>query len=124
MARLTNARWNACVKYWPRYVGDFKKKTSALSLLEKGAYTEMLDFCYANEQPLPSELNRIWAIAGAITETEKKAVEKVLTMFFVKNGTGWTNRRTIEELDKWHSKSKKATDSANEKWRIEREKKK
>lgn len=110
------------MKFWPRYVGDFKKKTAALSLLEKGVYTELLDFCYANESPLPAEASRIWSIVGAHTETEKRAVDVVLKMFFIKNGVGWENERAKEEIAKWHGKSAKAKASVETRWRNHREK--
>ena len=102
------------------YVGDFKKKTAALTLVEKGAYTEMLDYCYANECALPSDHARIWSIVGARTEVEKHAVDAVLTMFFVKNGVGWENERAKEEIAKWHSKSSKSKDAVNKRWRKHR----
>lgn len=104
------------MKFWPRYPGDWKKKTAALSLLEKGVYSEMLDFCYSTEQPLPSDPKRIWALVGAQTETEKHAVDTVLKMFFVKNGKGWENQRVMEELAKWQEKSTKASASAKKRW--------
>lgn len=104
------------MKFWPRYVGDFKKKTAALSLLEKGVYTELLDYYYANEQPLPLEPARIMAIVGARTAAEHTAVGNVLNMFFVKNGAGWENERAREEIAKWHAKSSKASASAKKRW--------
>lgn len=108
------------MKFWPRYVGDFKKKTASLTLLEKGVYTELLDYYYANEQPLPSEPARIMAIVGAKTAAEYKAVGTVLAMFFVKNGVGWENERAAEEIEKWHLKSKKAAASAEARWKKEK----
>lgn len=104
------------MKYWPRYPGDWKKKTSELSLTEKGAYSEMLDYCYANEKPLPMQLDRIFNIAGAKTALDQRAVEVVLKQFFVKNGEGFVNERAKEELEKWKSKSGKAKQSALKRW--------
>ena len=108
------------MKFWPRYTGDWKKKTAALSLLEKGVYSELLDYCYANECPLPSEPARIMAIVGARTAAEHTAVGNVLNMFFVKNGTGWHNERATEEIAKWHEKSTKAKASVAVRWNKER----
>ena len=108
------------MKFWPRYVGDFKKKTAALSLLEKGVYTELLDYYYANEKPLPVEPARIMAIVGARTVAEHTAVGNVLNMFFTKNGVGWENERAKEEIAKWHEKSAKAKASVQVRWQKER----
>lgn len=111
------------MKFWPRYVGDFKKKTASLTLLEKAAYTELLDYYYANEEPIPLEPARIMAIVGARTTAEHTAVGTVLNKFFVKNGSGWENERAKEEIAKWHAKSGKATASVNLRWERERAKK-
>ena len=109
------------MKFYPRYVGDWKKKTAALTLLEKGVYSELLDYYYANEQPLPVEPARIMALVGARTASEHTAVGTILEMFFVKNGKGWTHQRADEEIEKWHSKSRKATDAVNTRWKKQRE---
>ena len=104
------------MKFWPRYVGDFKKKTASLTLLEKAVYTELLDYYYANEEPIPLEPARIMAIVGARTAAEHSAVGTVLGKFFVKNGSGWENLRAKEEIAKWRDKSQKATRSVNKRW--------
>lgn len=108
------------MKFYPRYVGDWKKKTAALSLLEKGVYSEMLDYCYATEEPLPVEPARIMAIVGARTAAEHTAVGTVLEMFFTKNGRGWENERAQEEISAWHEKSAKARASVGVRWNKER----
>lgn len=107
------------MKFYPRYVGDWKKKTAALSLLEKGVYSELLDYCYATEEPLPIEPARIMTIVGARTAAEHTAVGTVLEMFFTKNGKGWENERAQEEIRAWHDKSQKATRAVNKRWRKE-----
>lgn len=104
------------MKFWPRYIGDWKKKTAHLSLLEKGCYSELLDHCYANEEPLPGQIDRIFAICGARTPIEQRAVEVVLKMFFVKNGEGFYNERAKEEIGKWKEKAAKASQSARKRW--------
>ena len=104
------------MKFWPRYVGDFKKKTASLTLLEKAVYTELLDYYYANEEPIPLEPARIMAIVVARTVAEHNAVGVVLQKFFVKNGSGWENERAKEEIAKWHDKSEKARRAINKRW--------
>lgn len=110
------------MKFYPRYVGDWKKKTAALTLLEKGVYSELLDYCYATEEPLPADNARIMAIVGAKSAAEYKAVGTVLEMFFKKNGKGWENERAQEEISAWHEKSGKASASAAARWAKERDK--
>lgn len=107
------------MNYWPRYIGDWKKKTSALSLLEKGVYTELLDYCYATESPIPLQIELVFRIVGARSSMEHRAVEQVLKMFFTKTGEGWENERVNEELSKWKTKSKKNAANAHKRWHKE-----
>lgn len=104
------------MKFYPKYLGDWKKKTAALSLLEKGAYNELLDYCYSTEEPLPCQIDRVWQICAARTTMEQRAVETVLKMFFRKTDSGYVNDRVIEELRKWNDKSEKSRRAAKIKW--------
>lgn len=91
--------------YWPRYVDNWRGGTATLSLLEKGVYGELLDYCYAKECPLPAQIELIYRIAGARTPVEHRAVEVVLKMFFTKTPDGYINERVERELAKWRKKS-------------------
>lgn len=90
--------------YWPRYVDNWRGGTATLSLVEKGVYGELLDYCYAKECGLPLQLELIWRIAGARTPMEHRAVDVVLSRFFTKTTTGWINERCQKEIEKWQKK--------------------
>ena len=86
------------MNYWPRWIGAIKKRTATLSLAEMGAYDRLLDHYYAEEQPLPVDLDECCRIAVALTKDERKAVEKVLAKFFTLTDHGHTNERADEEI--------------------------
>ncbi len=86
------------MNYWPRWINAIKKRTAGLSLAEMGAYDRLLDHYYAEEQPLPADLDECCRLAVAITKDERRAVEKVLTKFFTLTPEGYHNERADEEI--------------------------
>lgn len=86
------------MNYWPRWIGSIQKKTSHLSLAEMGAYDRLLDHYYANEAPLPGDVERCCRICGTATKAERAAVSAVLAEFFDLTSTGYTNDRAIHEI--------------------------
>lgn len=86
------------MNYWPRWISAIKKRTATLSLAEMGAYDRLLDHYYAEEQPLPADLDECCRIAVALTKDERKAVEKVLAKFFTLMPDGYRNERADEEI--------------------------
>ena len=86
------------MNYWPRWISAIKKRTATLSLAEMGAYDRLLDHYYAEEQPLPADLDECCRIAVALTKDERKAVEKVLAKFFTLAPDGYRNERADEEI--------------------------
>lgn len=72
------------MKYYSKHIGDFATATRLLSLTERGAYNELMDYYYATEQPLPADLDALCRIAGAFSEQERTAVDKVSRQFFEK----------------------------------------
>ena len=76
-------------KYW-RHIGDYAKDTRHLSILEHGAFTLMLDWCYASEKPLPEDEKVLFRLCGAFDKAEQKAVLAVRDEFFTREQSGWT----------------------------------
>jgi uncharacterized protein YdaU (DUF1376 family) len=72
------------MKYFSKHLGDFATATKRLSLAEKGAYNELMDYYYSTETPLPADLDELCRIAGAFSEQERAAVDKVSQQFFEK----------------------------------------
>lgn len=87
------------MNYYRRYIGDYIKKTSRLSILEHGAYCVLLDHYYAEERPIPLDLDEVYRMCRAITPEERRAVVKILTSFFIKHEDGYHNTRADQELE-------------------------
>lgn len=110
--RLQDLAPRGCeLNYYRRYVGDYLRDTSRLSMLEHGAYNVLLDHYYAEEEPLPLDLNEIYRIARAILPEERRAVDKVLFKYFDKAEDGYHNARADEEIAKGTSAIEQMSDA-------------
>ena len=68
-------------------------------MLEHGAYNLLLDYYYAEERPLPTDIDEVYRLVRAVMPEERRAVQKILTTYFVKEENGWHNKRADEELE-------------------------
>lgn len=84
--------------YYRRYLGSYLRKTSRLSMLEHGAYGLLLDYYYAEETPIPLELDDVYRMVRALLPEERRAVVKVLSLYFEKRDDGYHNARADEEI--------------------------
>lgn len=100
--------------YYQHSIGDYRRDTMHLTLLEHGVYRQLLDLYYLNECELNANAMRLIC---ARTAEEMQAVETVLNEFFVKTETGWSHKRCDAEIERFHAKSKKAKASADARWR-------
>lgn len=102
--------------YFKRNIGDYHKKAGKLSMLEHGAYTLLLDSCYDRERFPTKEEAIEWCWAR--TDEEIKAVEFVLSRFFILEDGIYIQHRIQEEIEAYHAKALKNKEIA-----IERENK-
>ena len=72
--------------YYPKNIGDYRRDTMHLSLLEHGVYMTLIDHYILNEEPFSDNIEDILWLVGARTEEEKNAVSLILNKFFKKNG--------------------------------------
>lgn len=99
------------MNYYRRYIGDYGRDTSLLSLVEHGAYCVLLDHYYAAEAPLPADREDIYRLARAVKPEERKAVDKVLGQYFEEQATGFHNSRADSELERAAPAIKAARDN-------------
>lgn len=100
--------------YYNHHIGDYLSHTAHLTLLEHGVYLRLLQVYYRYEKPLLAlEAPRQ---VGAKAPDEVEAVQRILSEFFISTPQGYTHKRADEELEKYHSKSEKAKQSANARW--------
>ena len=86
------------MNYYRRWIADYQAKTQHLSMAEEGAYTRLLDFCYAHEGPLPANQKELFRIAKAVSRSDRKAVTNVVEKFFILMHDGYHNSRADEEI--------------------------
>lgn len=87
------------MNYYRRYVGNYLKKTARLSMLDHGAYNLMLDYYYADEKPLPLDMDELYVMVRAMTPADRKSVDKVLERYFTRQSDGFHNERADHEID-------------------------
>ena len=102
--------------YYSKNIGDYRRDTMNLSLLEHGVYMTLIDHYTLNEKPFPLEqIDICWTI-GARTDDEKTAVCLILSKFFIQTEKGYIHKRCDEEIAKYHAKSDTARTNANKRW--------
>jgi uncharacterized protein YdaU (DUF1376 family) len=91
--------------YYQHHIGDYRRDTSHLTILEHGAYRQLLDLYYISEKPLDANALRL---VCARTADEVKAVEQILCEFFTLKNGKYYHKRCEDEILRFHSKSTKA----------------
>lgn len=102
--------------YYQHHIGDYRKDTAHLTLLEHGIYRQLLDLYYTNEQPLSLDHASNMRLVCVRTADESKAYENVLKDFFVQSEDGFHHKRCDDEILKFHGKSEKSRDAAHKRW--------
>jgi uncharacterized protein YdaU (DUF1376 family) len=99
--------------YYQHHIGDYRKDTSHLSLLEHGIYRQLLDLYYLSEKPLDANALRLIC---ARTEEEQAITLQLLDEFFTKKGNKYYHSRCDAEIIAYHGKKIKAKASAEIRW--------
>ena len=99
--------------YYQHSIGDYRRDTMHLSLLEHGVYRQLLDLYYLNECELNANALRLICARSA---EEIQAAESVLNEFFERTENGYKHKRCDAEIERYQNKSKKAKASADARW--------
>lgn len=102
--------------YYEHNIGDYRKDTSHLSLLEHGIYRQLLDTYYLSESPLIADINKLMRTHSIRNADEKQSLENVLNDFFELTKNGYIHKRCDQIIAEYHGKSEKARASANARW--------
>jgi uncharacterized protein YdaU (DUF1376 family) len=97
--------------YYPKNIGDYRRDTMHLSLLEHGVYMTLIDHYILNEEPFSDNIEDILWLVGARTEEEKNAVSLILNKFFKKNGNGYYHKRCDEEIQRYKKNAEVAREN-------------
>jgi len=103
--------------YFRWFPGDYAKDTAHLTLLQHGAYRELIDAYMGAGKPIRGDLNTLCRICGALSGEERNAVELVLGEFFLQDGPLWRNARCDRELEYLKTLSTAGQKAAQARWR-------
>lgn len=95
------------MNYYSHHIGDYRRDTAHLSLLEHGVYRQLLDMYYLSETKIPDETDLVYRRLCARSEEEKRAVDTVLAEFF-KSEKGWVHTRCEKEISEYQGKAGRA----------------
>ena len=102
----------------PLNIVSYDKDTIGLSMIEHGCYYNLLRAYYWNiGGPLPDDIDELKQMARAHNEQEVATLNKILLKHFVLIDGFWHQKRADEVLNKCSTKSDKARDSANFRWK-------
>jgi len=104
------------VHHYPFHIGDYRKDTSNLSLLEHGIYRTLLDCLYLQEIPLTDDKDKLCRMIGARSPEEIKATHVILDDYFVLTEVGYTQDGCMKVLSAIYEKSEKARLSVAKRW--------
>jgi uncharacterized protein YdaU (DUF1376 family) len=99
--------------YYQHHIGDYRRDTAHLSLLEHGIYRQLLDLYYISEKPLDANSMRLIC---ARTADEMQAAQVILDEFFEFVDGVYRHKRCDAEIYAYHAKSEKAANSAKARW--------
>lgn len=102
------------------HIGDYRKDTAHLSLVEHGIYRQLLDTYYTDEKPLTLDHTKLMRSHSVRTADEVRAFENVLQDFFDRTEAGYVHKRCESEIAQFKAKSGKASESAKARWAKEK----
>lgn len=102
--------------YYQFNIGDYRRQTHHLTLLEHGIYRNLLDTYYLTEKPLCSDIAKLMRSHSVRTANEKEALKNILSDFFELSDDGYHHSVCDKTIDKYREKSEKARKSAEARW--------
>jgi uncharacterized protein YdaU (DUF1376 family) len=87
------------MNFYRRFVGDWLRDTTSLSMMQDGAYSRLVDVHFATEKGLPLDKKMVYRMARAVSRSERRAVDFVLKKFFQRGPGGYTQKRVLEEIN-------------------------
>jgi uncharacterized protein YdaU (DUF1376 family) len=98
---------------YQHHIGDFRRDTASLSDVVAMAYLKLLWMYYDTELPLPADAKLLAFKIGSDAET----VQLLLDSFFQLDENVYRHKRCDAEIIEYYSRSEKARDKANQRWK-------
>ncbi len=91
--------------HWYKHnLGDYASDTAGLTMLEHAAYRLLLDAYYSRGAPLPAQKPMLYRICKAHTRAEKRAVTRVLAVYFRNSDGTFKHPRIDQEILKYQAR--------------------
>jgi uncharacterized protein YdaU (DUF1376 family) len=104
------------VHFYQFNIGDYRRDTSHLTLLEHGIYRQLLDTYYLSENPIKLDLEEVMRTHSVRTADEERALKNVLKDFFDETSDGYFHKGCDRNIEAYRKKSKMASESAKARW--------
>ena len=99
--------------YYQHHIGDYRRDTGHLTLLEHGIYRQLLDLYYLSENPVDTNAIRLLSIRST---DDCEAYKRVLSDFFIERDGLYFHKRCDFEIQRFKDKSNKATQNIKTRW--------
>ena len=86
------------MNYYSFNIGDYRRDTTYLSRLEHSIYRDLIDWYYLDEKPIPLETQVVIRRLRLATEEEAKALQSVLSDFFLQSDDGFHHARIDSDI--------------------------
>lgn len=84
--------------FFKLHIGDWDQATRHLSFLEEAVYSRLIRKYYAEERPLPADVDECCRLIGARHKGEREAVARILKEFFFQNQDFLHHKRCDAEI--------------------------
>lgn len=105
------------MNFYQFHIGDYRRQTGHLTLLEHAIYRALIDTYYLDEQPLSANLAKLMRSHSVRNADEEQALKNVLEDFFELTEDGYRHHECDIQLSKIYKKSEKARASAQARWK-------
>jgi uncharacterized protein YdaU (DUF1376 family) len=106
--------------YFEFNIKDYRADAFQLTLIQHGAYKQLIDQYCLNESPLTLNLEDLFYDLLIRGDDEKKAIVFVLEKFFDKTENGYVHKRCDAVIKKYQAKSNQSRDAVNTRWAREK----
>jgi uncharacterized protein YdaU (DUF1376 family) len=106
--------------YFEYNIKDYRADAFQLTLIQHGAYKQLIDQYYLNEKPLTLNIDDLCYELLIRGDDEKKAIVFVLEKFFDKTEGGYVHKRCDAVIQKYKAKSNQSRNAVNTRWAKEK----
>jgi len=106
--------------YFEYNIKDYRADAFQLTLIQHGAYRQLIDQYYLNEKPLTLNIDDLCYELLIRGDDEKTAIVFILEKFFDKTENGYAHKRCDVVIQKYKAKSDQSRKAVNTRWAKEK----